>query len=121
MSIIFTLYVCYWSGGLYAINCLILVIPEFIKSIIFITTIDNATDIITYDTLIYIFAINNIASFVSTRSIHTNNVANNVAKIIEIVIIKQAYFNNFIVSLARIIVMILYTPVCSIQFLLIYI
>lgn len=112
---------CYWSGGLYAVSLFIFNIPELIKSIIFITTIVNATDIITYDTLIYIFAINNIASFVSTMSIHTNNVANNVAKIIEIVIIKHAYFNNFIVSLARIIVIILYTPVCRSQFLLIYI
>lgn len=119
MSIIFTLYVCYWSGGLYTISLFIFNIPELIKSIIFITTIDKTTDIITYDTLIYIFAINNIVSFVSTMSIHTNNVANNVAKIIEIVIIKHVYFNNFIVSLARIIVMILYTPVCISQFLFI--
>ena len=101
--------VCYWSGGFYAASCFILVIPELIKSIIFITTIVNATDIITYDDVIYIFAINNIASFVSTMSVHTNNVANNVAKPIEIVIMKQAHFNSCIVSLARIIVMIIYS------------
>ena len=112
---------CYWSCGLYAISCFIFNIPELVKSIIFITTIVNATDIITYDDVIYIFAINNIASFVSTMSVHTNNVANNVAKTIEIVIMKQAHFNSCIVSLARIIVIILYTPVCSSQFLLIYI
>ena len=105
MSIIFILF-CYWSGGLYAISCFILIRPELIEYIIFIITTDNATDIIIYDDLIYIFAINNIASFVSTMSVHTNNVATNVTKIIEIVIKKHAYLKYCIVSLARIIVMI---------------